>query len=316
MVKNILRGAATVAAVLVGAAGSWIVYSRVGIDHNVPLPKAVDADRRVFNSPRAGRLSYYVDDSATGKPLVLVHSINAAPSAYELKPLFDHYRGVRPVYALDLPGFGFSDRSEREYSPKLYADAIADFISSEVGEPADVVALSLASEFAALAAKQHPELVLSLVMISPTGLRASMPDVPEETLYNVFSFPLWSQGIYDLLVIKPSIRWFLEQIFMDDVPEAFVDYAYATSHQPGARNAPLYFLSGQLFSRDIYETYKQLNVPVLVLYNRDPNTSFERLPDVLAVNDQWRAERIEGTLVMPHWEQLPETVTQLDSFWQ
>jgi pimeloyl-ACP methyl ester carboxylesterase len=144
-----------------------------------------------------------------------------------------------------------------------------------------------------------------------------MPDVPEQTLYDVFSFPLWSQGIYDLLTVKPSIRWFMEQIFLDDVPDAYIDYAYATSHQPGARYAPLYFLSGQLFTRGIYEaTYTQLDLPVLVLYNRDPNTSFERLPDLLAENDQWRAERIEGTRVMPHWEQLPETVSQLDSFWQ
>ena len=39
------------------------------------------------------------------RPLLLLHSINASASAYEVKPLFEHYRQQRPVYAPDLPGF-------------------------------------------------------------------------------------------------------------------------------------------------------------------------------------------------------------------
>jgi pimeloyl-ACP methyl ester carboxylesterase len=46
-------------------------------------------------------------------PMLLVHSVNASASAAEMAPLFDYYRQSRSVYALDLPGFGFSDRSDR-----------------------------------------------------------------------------------------------------------------------------------------------------------------------------------------------------------
>jgi pimeloyl-ACP methyl ester carboxylesterase len=70
----------------------------------------VAGERIEFVSPGAGRLSYYV--SGHGPPLLLVHSINAAGSAYEVKPLYEHYARSRTVYALDLPGFGFSDRSD------------------------------------------------------------------------------------------------------------------------------------------------------------------------------------------------------------
>ena len=48
------------------------------------------------------------------------------------------------MFALDLPGFGFSERSDRTYSPVLYRNAITDFLANVVGEAADVVLLPVA----------------------------------------------------------------------------------------------------------------------------------------------------------------------------
>ncbi len=84
---------------------------------SVTLPPAVDAPRDTFSTMHLKEISYYADGPEGTRPLVLLHSINAAPSVFEMKPLFDHYRGTRRVYAMDLPGFGFSDRSDRKYSP-------------------------------------------------------------------------------------------------------------------------------------------------------------------------------------------------------
>src|SRR5512132_2211731 len=84
------------------AAAGWIAYSNLLLDHAVPAHKAVDAEWRTFLGERSGVLTYYVDRHATGRPLVLLHSINAAGSSYEMRPLFEHYMHQRPVYALDL----------------------------------------------------------------------------------------------------------------------------------------------------------------------------------------------------------------------
>ncbi|MDZ7753393.1 MAG: alpha/beta fold hydrolase [Gammaproteobacteria bacterium] len=112
-------------------------------------PEALDTRRAEIRSPRAGRIAYYADEGPAGHPLVLLHSINAAPSAFEMRPLFDHYRGRRPVFAPELPGYGHSERSRRPYSPELYAGAIENFMTTVVKGPADVVAFSLSAEFAA-----------------------------------------------------------------------------------------------------------------------------------------------------------------------
>ncbi|MEO7110247.1 MAG: alpha/beta fold hydrolase, partial [Polyangiaceae bacterium] len=144
------------------------------VRHDLPLTPAIEAERKTIHSSRGQTISYYVDRTAHGRPLVLVHSINACASAYEMKPLFDRYRANRPVYAVDLGGFGFSERDERAYDPELYATELVDFLTRVKSQShhegaADVIALSLSSEFVALVAKRRPDLVHTLTLISPTG---------------------------------------------------------------------------------------------------------------------------------------------------
>ncbi|GAB5492156.1 MAG: hypothetical protein Phog2KO_23710 [Phototrophicaceae bacterium] len=99
-----------------GILATWAIYSRFGVNHEIPIASALNAERKEFYGVNSTLLSYYVQQNLTKRPLVLLHSINAAANAYEMQPLFEHYQDDRPVYVLDLPGFGFSDRSNRDYS--------------------------------------------------------------------------------------------------------------------------------------------------------------------------------------------------------
>ncbi len=307
------------------AVGGWLTYSALLIDHDIPLPPAIDAPQERFSGTETGFLNYYVDENGEGRPLVLIHSINAAGSSYEMRPIFEQYRGKRPVYALDLPGFGFSERADREYSPQLYAQAIIDLLERKVGVPADVIALSLGSEFAARAARMRPELFHSLTLISPSGFtrrekkvasqRASGSSASDAALA-FFRFPLWSQGFYDVLATRRSIRYFLKQSFEGTPDEGMIAYDYLTAHQRGARFAPFYFVSGKLFSPHIREdVYEKLSLPVLVLYDRDEFVRFDMLPHTLEHCPNWRAVRIAPTRGLPHFEQLASVVSALDGFW-
>lgn len=314
------------ASISLAAAGGWILYSNLAIDHEVTLPDALPAERKVYQSSASGPLSYYLSRTDHGRPLVLVHSVNAAASAYEMRPLFLQYRSRRPVFALDLPGFGFSSRSKRIYSPALYEAAILDFLETQVKEPADVVALSLGCEFAARAALLAPERFTSLTLISPTGfsqrkeMRSSQQasrSGSSDLIHPLFSFPVWARPFYDLITTRSSIKYFLEQSFIGSVPPDLIDYAYATSHQPGAEHAPLYFISGKLFTPNIKRmVYDRLHVPTLVLYDRDGFTSFELLPDLLAENPSWQAVRLVPTLGLPHFERTEDVVEVLDRYWE
>jgi pimeloyl-ACP methyl ester carboxylesterase len=320
------KGLKGLGGVTLAAAGGWILYSSLMIDHNVSLHNAVPADRATFDSQAAGRISYYHSHEAEGRPLVLIHSVNAAASAYEMRPLFLRFQKQRPVYALDLPGFGFSERTKRIYSPQLYTEAVLDFLKTQVGEPADVVALSLGSEFAARAALAQPELFNSLTMISPTGFslqqndrssqKASQSGV-SDSIHPLLAFPLWGRPLFDLLATRSSIDYFLSQSFLDMVPQDLIDYAYLTSHQPGAEYAPLYFISGKLFTKNIREqVYEKLKIPTLVLYDRDNFVSFDMLPAALSNNRYMRAIRLVPSMGLPQFERLEDTAEVLRNFWR
>ena len=113
-----------------------------------PLSPALDGSLRTFQNRHGHRVAYYksrdnIVMSANLRPLVLIHSINAAASAYELRPVFEHFSCSRPTYVLEWPGFGQSQRGKLHYSAQLYMDTLIDFLLLITGDyPAvDLVAL-------------------------------------------------------------------------------------------------------------------------------------------------------------------------------
>ena len=282
------------------------------------LPEALDAPRDSVDIASVGRVAYYLDDSAGGRPLLLLHSINAAPSALEVAPLFEAYRSQRAVYALELPGFGFSARPAIDYTPELYADVLVEFCRQCFSTAVDVIALSTTAEFVARAALAAPECFNSLALVSPTGMGSREPPsgAVSDRLRKLFSIPLFSDGLYRALTTRASIRYFLDMSFQHEVPVELVDQAWATARQPGARHAPFCFLAMKLFTPGAADSlYAQLEVPTLVLYDKDPNINFDRLPALLDRNPQLQAERIAPTCGLPHWEQPRKTAAALNSFW-
>ena len=282
------------------------------------LPPAIAAGELHWRLTGPGDVLCY-HRPGSGRPLLLLHSINAAPSAFEVSPFFDALSLTRPLYAPDLPGFGRSERSDRPYTPEFFAASLIEMIDA-IGEGAvDVVALSTTAEFAARAALQSPESINSLVLVSPTGLsrRRSTTSRAGKRAYRVFRLPGVGSSLYRLLRIRASIRFFLDMAFEGDAPQAMIDYARATSAQPGARYAPFYFLSGQMFTPDaVGDLYLPLSQPVLVLYDKDPNISFDHLDGVLEQRPNRHATRIPGTRGLPHFEKPGETQQALEAFWR
>ena len=282
-----------------------------------PLTPAFDAEQFDFVLSSGIALRGYLGEARGGVPLVLLHSINAAPTAIEMFPLFQHYRSSRKVWAPDLPGFGISDREPLPYSSSLYARWLAEWLKT-FDEAPDVVALSLTGEFVARAVLEYGVEIRSLTLISPTGMGKDISSgIAIGSWVDRFVASTWlGSPLFRLLTGKLSIRWFLGQSFVDAPARELIDYAWETARQPGAHWAPLKFLTFGMFTEQaISRLYSRLEMPCLIIYDRDPNISFERLPQLLESSSFWIAERLAPSLGLPHWELTSETIASLEKFW-
>ncbi|MSQ74459.1 MAG: alpha/beta hydrolase [Rhodoferax sp.] len=305
----------------------------LGMLHPMPtvsrLTPALPAKRIDLDSP-AGPLSLYSDrPEGTGvglPPLLLVHSVNAAASAAEIAPLFAHYRQQRAVYALELPGFGFSDRSERPYTPRLMTDALHAALTAiqaeQGGAAVDVLAVSLAGEFAARAKCEAPHSIRRLALVSPTGFRGAKlryglagSTLGLPWLYRLLTWSGWRQGIFNTLTRPGVVRYFLRRTWGGQaIDEALWRYCVLTARQPGASNAPFYFVSAFLFSADINTLYEALDCPVWVsMATRGDFTDYQSRYTVSG-RANWQFQAIEGG-ALPYFEDLPGFASRLDPFW-
>ena len=291
------------------------------------LPAPVSGQRHEIGSA-VGRLTYYSAAPETGgelPPLLLIHSINAAGSAFEIKPLYEHYRKTRTVYALELPGFGHSERGKREYTVRMMTDAILIMVGEIQNVhgrgPIDALAVSLSSEFLARAVIEMPLAFRTAALVSPTGFRSrdattkwrdgtrAMP-----WLHALFEFPPWSEAFFRLLTSPAGIRYFLRKTWGGpDIDEGLADYDYLTTHQPGAQHAPYYFVSGYLFSEGIIRIYHSLTLPVWMAHG--VRGDFVDYSNKTAVQGRanWSIE-VFPTGAMPHFEAKDAFVDAYDEF--
>lgn len=268
-----------------------------------------------IQEPGIGRICVYHGgpETADAPPMLLVHSVNAAASAHEMAPLYAHHARSRTVYAIDLPGFGQSERRQRRHTPSLMCDAIGAvlaFIQARHGAaPVDAVALSLGSEFLARLAMHRPQAFRTLALISPTGLNARAAadgagsgDRGVPWLRQLLGLPLLRDLLFSSLTSKVSIRYFLRRTWGGaGVPESLVEAAWRCSHQPGAVHAPLDFLCGMLFSRDMPSVYRALRMPIWVAHGeRGDFTDYSGL-DELEARPNW-SRRVYPGGAMPHFE--------------
>ncbi|MEC9122386.1 MAG: alpha/beta hydrolase [Pseudomonadota bacterium] len=281
------------------------------------LDKAIESDGALIEGSGDYEVYWYFDTESEGRPLLFVHSVNAAPSAIELKPLFQHFRASRPVFAPDLPGFGRSTRRVGTMTPSDFAKQIASIIDEMTqSEPPDVIALSLGCEFVARAVVELGATVRSLTFISPTGFSRRQPPAPQaqRRLKRLFDFAGFGRGAFKLLRLERSIRYFYGMNFSGFVPNELVTYALKTTRQSGAHEMPLQFLSMGLFTAKAAESlYSKLDVPVLVLFDKDPNVSFELFEEFEA-NPAWQFKRIAPSLGMPQWEHPERTAGAIEAF--
>lgn len=281
---------------------------------NTPLPPALPAELHHL-SGASGRLAVYA--GGLGPPVLLVHSVNALASAAEIRPLFETLRQDHSVYALDLPGYGLSDRLPRAYSVADMCAAIllvAQWVAKRhPGQPLQAVGVSLSCEFVARVAQQSPHLLAALTLVSPTGFRGGKSlRKPEGSTFFMAGFdqflrrpgPGWGRFLFRQLSRPSVVRYFLRRTWGgQQIDETLWAYAVRTAHVPNAEQAPLSFLSGGLFSADMHNVYESLRLPVWVVHGTRGDFTDYRALDLVRHRPNWQVTVMQAG-AMPYFEDI------------
>src|SRR5216683_400582 len=110
-----------------GTLGAMALINRLTISQAGELNTVLTGEEKRYPW-KYGDVFYQVKGPREGKPLVLIHGFGPGASSFEWRKNMDVLAEQFRVYALDLLGFGLSDRPEIEYTAETYIDLIGDFL--------------------------------------------------------------------------------------------------------------------------------------------------------------------------------------------
>lgn len=121
-----------------------------------------------FVRVKGHRIHYF--RGGEGPPLVVVHGV--ASRAADAALIYRDLMRTRRVYALDLLGYGESDRPrDSDYSVTTQAEIVRGFMDAAGVREVDVMGVSMGGWIALKVAADHPERVRRLVLVSSAGLQ-------------------------------------------------------------------------------------------------------------------------------------------------
>jgi pimeloyl-ACP methyl ester carboxylesterase len=284
------------------------------------LGPAIDGERRRWKPAgnALGVACVYAADRNGGRPVLFIHDLRATSSACEIRPLFECFRWRRPTYAIDLPGFGLSDRAVVPYSPALYAAVVAELGRKLRRRAAiDLVALGRGAEVAARVVRDDRALARSLVLIEPSGLmpvRGAALESMAARLAGAIGEAA-ERRLYAIATWGPFVRRAVAARFTGAPDESLVAYCQRSARAPGAHHAPMQVARNGATPTQAALLYREVTVPVLVVHD-GPEDCASNLDAFLRGRPNRYAVRISPTRGMPHYERRSETAAALDQFWQ
>ncbi len=215
-----------------------------------------------------------------GQPLLLVHGFGATHAHWRKNIPVLAAQGYR-VFALDLLGFGASDKPALDYSLDLWRELIHDFWGVHVQQPMVIVGNSIGALLSLMMLAKYPQTTLGGVLLNVAGGLNHRPEElpwPLRTVMSVFSGvvrnPLTGPFLFRQVRQKQRIRATLKQVYgnAEAVTDELVDLLYAPACDRGAQKVFASILSAPPGPK-VAELLPHIQQPLLILWGEaDPWT--------------------------------------------
>ncbi len=248
---------------------------------NTPSVKGLGPCQPMIWNWRGYDIRYTVEGD--GVPLVLIHGFGAS---------IGHWRKNIPVlaaagyqvYALDLLGFGGSEKPALDYSLDLWEVLLRDFWQHHIGVPAVFVGNSIGGLLVLMTLANSPDMAQGGVLLNCAGSLNHRPeDLPRPlsvvmgVFSKVVSNSVMGPLIFEQVRQKFRIRSALKQVYgnRDAITPELVEILYRPSCDLGAQKVFASILTAPPGPRPS-ELLPQIQHPLLVLWGEtDPWTPIQ-----------------------------------------
>jgi 2-hydroxymuconate-semialdehyde hydrolase len=178
----------------------------------------------IANSVLTGDFNTNYHDHGAGEPVLLIHGSGPGVSSWaNWAKVLPKLSANRRVLALDMLGFGFTDRpADAIYSMDVWVQQVLDFLDAVGIEQTDLVGNSFGGALALTFAIEHPQRVRKLVLMGSMGV----------------SFPISECGLEAVWGYTPSFENMRKMLDLfaynrDLVNDDLARLRYEASIQPG-----------------------------------------------------------------------------------
>jgi len=223
-----------------------------------------------YTTVNGHRLRYI--KTGQGPNLVLLHTLRTQLDIFQkvIPALAQRYT----IYAMDLPGHGYSDIPPVDYEPKLFVDTVTGFLEELDIQDATLAGISIGGTIALLVAARHNPRVHKVVAINPydygqgDGLRRSSPLA--KLIAGLALVPVLGDT-----VMRFRNRMVEDIIFKggvaepDAIPPQLLEEFYRVGTRPGHYKAFLNLLRNGHQWDEAHAHYRDIQVPVMLAYGEN-----------------------------------------------
>ena len=251
----------------------WAFVSSAIKDFATLEPSKMELEGNFINLQGAN--IYYIEKKAgpagkglekDAKNIILVHGLGGRTFTFRKNTDALADAGFN-VYAIDLKGFGYSERlAKSDYSHEKQAEILLEFMEKKQIKSAIVAGHSMGGRVALIAYDKQPQKFESIILIDSAGLEEDGAPFPS----SILTQPVVDILYYNLFLNRERFKGFLSSAFYnkDFVTDEVISYYLEPFKIKNTNLAYRYILKGNT-PYDIKSVLSKIDVPVLIVWGQN-----------------------------------------------
>lgn len=277
----------------------------------------LDKPKSYCFSWRLGKIHY--TKAGSGKPLLLVHDLNAISSGVEWEQITKELQKKYTVYTIDLLGCGRSEKPIMTYTNYLYVQLLSDFIKSEIGHRTDVIATGGSSALAIMACNSNPDLFDRMMFINPDSMLAcsQIPGKSAKTYKFILDLPIIGTLLYHIATSKQALtEEFVSDYFYNpySFSRVLIDAYYESAHLGESPKSIYASVRCNYTKCNIVNALKKIDNSIYLVGGSEVEDIKEILDEYKEYNSSIETTIIPQTKALPQLERPEEVLKAIDMF--